>query len=343
MLSVEADKDLCGATTFGVPARCEYYAQADSVETLRDAIGLARTRGLSWRVLGEGSNVLLTGNVPGMIIRIAIPGIRFESVGDDSFLIRAGAGVNWHTLVRTCLDRDLYGLENLALIPGSVGAAPVQNIGAYGVELSDLFESVEVLDGVTGQLRTLYADDCRFGYRDSVFKQELAGRYVVTQLAVRLSTVPDPVLRYPALTAALAEHDLTPTPRHVFDAVCAIRRSKLPDPERIGNAGSFFRNPVLSRARYGALQERLQSRHGALPFFPVPGSDAVKVPAAWLIEQAGWKGFRDGDAGVHDRQALVLVNHGRATGEEIARLARRIADDVAEQFDVRLEPEVRIL
>lgn len=343
MLRVEADKDLRGATTFGVAARCESYAQADSVEALREAFDLVRLKGIPWRVLGEGSNILLTRDQPGMIIRVAIPGIHFEAADHDAVLVRAGAGVNWHTLVRTCLERGVYGLENLALIPGSVGAAPVQNIGAYGVELSDIFESVEVLDTATGELRNLYAGDCRFAYRDSAFKQELAGRCVITQLVVRLSARPDPVLRYPALTGYLAEHGLSATPEHIFDAVCAIRRDKLPDPERIGNAGSFFRNPVLGREQYDALQDRVRPRHGELPFFPVAGSDAVKVPAAWLIEHAGWKGFRDGDAGVHDRQALVLVNHGSATGDEIARLAMRIADSVADQFDVTLEPEVTIL
>lgn len=211
MLRVEADKDLRGATTFGVAARCESYAQADSVEALREAFDLVRLKGIPWRVLGEGSNILLTRDQPGMIIRVAIHGIHFEAADHDAVLVRAGAGVNWHTLVRTCLERGVYGLENLALIPGSVGAAPVQNIGAYGVELSDIFESVEVLDTATGELRNLYAGDCRFAYRDSAFKQELAGRCVITQLVVRLSARPDPVLRYPALTGYLAEHGLSAT------------------------------------------------------------------------------------------------------------------------------------
>lgn len=343
MLPVEADKDLRGATTFGVAARCERHVLADSVLTLQDAFALIRHKEMPWQVLGEGSNILLTRNLPGMVVRVAIPGIEFEKADGDTVLVRAGAGVNWHTLVQTCLDQGVYGLENLALIPGSVGAAPVQNIGAYGVELSDLFESARVLDTVTGELHTLYCDDCRFSYRDSAFKQELAGQYVITQVVLRLSSRPDPVLRYPALTAHLAEHRLSATPEHVFDAVCVIRRSKLPDPQRIGNAGSFFRNPVLSRGQYDALQQRVRPQFGELPFFPVAGSDSIKVPAAWLIERAGWKGFRDGDAGVHDRQALVLVNHGSATGAEIVRLATRIAESVAGQFDVRLEPEVTIL
>lgn len=343
VLHVESDRDLRKATTFGVPARCEHYVLADSVDTLQEVFDLVRSRDLPWRVLGEGSNILLTRNLPGMVIGIAIPGIRFEELEGHAVQVHVGAGVNWHTLVETCLERGVYGLENLALIPGSAGAAPVQNIGAYGVELSDVFEWVEVLDTATGELRTLFSDDCRFSYRDSVFKQELAGRCVVTRLVLRLSTRPDPVLHYPALTGYLSTYGLSSTPEHVFDAVCAIRRDKLPDPERIGNAGSFFRNPVLGREHYDALQDRVREQYGELPFFPVTDSDAVKVPAAWLIERAGWKGFREGDAGVHDRQALVLVNHGAATGGEIAALARRIVESVADKFDVRLEPEVTIL
>jgi len=343
MLFAESDKDLRRATTFGVPASCGTYLRPDTAERLWEALVFARRKNLPWLVLGEGSNILLTRNPPGAVIKVAIPGVRFEPVGKDSVLVHAGAGGNWHTLVHTCMKRGAHGLENLALIPGSAGAAPVQNIGAYGVELSDVLEQAEVIDVRSGQRYTMNGEECRFSYRDSAFKRELAGRLVITGLVLRLSTRPEPVLQYPALGEHLQRTRRQPTPQQVFRAVCEIRRDRLPDPARLGNAGSFFRNPVLERDRYGALREQVRSQHGELPCYPLPGGRDVKVPAAWLIEKAGWKGYRQGDAGVHERQALVLVNHGSATGAEIAALATRIAENVLERFGVQLEPEVTIL
>lgn len=343
MLFAEPDKDLRPLSTFGVSAQCDTYVRPDTVETLREALNLAHRKTMPWLLLGEGSNILLTRDQPGMVIRVAIPGIRFESEENDNVLVHAGAGVNWHTLVQTCMERGVYGVENLALIPGSVGAAPVQNIGAYGVELSDVLQRVEVMDAGSGDEYTMDLGECGFSYRDSVFRRELSGRRVITGLVLRLSTRPEPVLRYPSLMEHLQRRNRPPTPQQVFRSVCEIRRDRLPDPSRIGNAGSFFRNPVLDRNQYEALQEQVRSQYGELPFFPVADSEAVKVPAAWLIEKAGWKGYREGDAGVHDRQALVLVNHGSATGAEIAALATRISESIRELFGVQLEPEVTIL
>ncbi len=343
VISIEQDRDLGNLTTFGVPARCRFFAAPGSVSELTELLHWARRRELAWLVLGEGSNVLFTADHPGLVIRLRIGGIDFRVGDNGEVLVSAGAGVNWHTLVETCLAHGAHGLENLALIPGSVGAAPVQNIGAYGVELGDRLDYLEALDVETGQVVTMTAEECRFGYRDSIFKQALAGSHIITGGVRRLSERPDPVVHYPSLAAYLREQQIEPSSANVFRAVCEIRRGKLPDPGLIGNAGSFFRNPVVSRARHEALRQQFMSRFGELPGFPAESEEQVKIPAAWLIEKAGWKGYREGDAGVHARQALVLVNHGDASGEQIARLAGRIADGVEALFGVRLEREVTVL
>ncbi|MGM0631787.1 MAG: UDP-N-acetylmuramate dehydrogenase [Pseudomonadota bacterium] len=343
VIAIEPDRDLEDLTTFGVPARCRFHAAPGSVSELIDVLHWVRRKGLPWLILGEGSNVLFTGDYPGLVIRVRIDGIDFRAGDNGDVLVSAGAGVNWHTLVETCLAHGAHGLENLALIPGSVGAAPVQNIGAYGVELGDRLDHLEALDVETGEVVTMTAEECRFGYRDSIFKRSLAGSRIITGVVLRLSERPDPVVHYPALAARLREQHLEPSSANVFRAVCEIRRSKLPDPVLIGNAGSFFRNPVVPRSRHEALQEQFMSRFGELPGFPAGSHELVKLPAAWLIEKAGWKGYREGDAGVHDRQALVLVNHGHASGAQIARLAGRIADSVEALFGVRLEREVTVL
>ena len=342
MLDLEYGHDLSGDTTFGVPARCDQWVSVRDDRQLEEALAHADRHRLPRMMLGEGSNVLFTGDRAGLLIHMAIPGIRFEEKSDH-VLVHAGAGVNWHHLVSTCLERGWHGLENLALIPGSAGAAPVQNIGAYGVELADRLVHVQWYDAGARRHRWLMRDECQFAYRDSVFRGELTGQGAITGITLRLWRDAKAVAEYPSLLSWLEEHERDATPRNVYDAVCDIRRSKLPDPARIGNAGSFFRNPVLTKDQFRALQQRVPKAYGAVPSFPAGAGDAVKVPAAWLIERAGWKGQRCGDAGIHDRQALVLVNHGGADGSQIARLAARVADDVLRKFQVHLEPEVTIL
>lgn len=334
-MMTQAHADLRTLNTFGISARAAVLVMVGKTAEL-DA--LTRTPGFEtrdWAVLGGGSNILLTGDIHRPVVRIAIAGLKVLAEAGDRVLIEAGAGVMWHKLVMWSLDRNLSGLENLSLIPGTVGAAPIQNIGAYGVELREVFDSLQAWEVATGRLRTFSASECAFGYRDSVFKQELKGRYIITSVRLALRRTPVLTLDYGALRDVLRERGIgSPSPRDVSEAVMAIRRSKLPDPAVIGNAGSFFKNPTISTSEY----ERLRSVHPTLPGYP--SDNGVKIPAGWLIEQAGWKGYRQGDAGVHDKQALVLVNHGTATGAQIADLADRIRADIRRRFCIDIHPEV---
>ncbi|RZK44687.1 MAG: UDP-N-acetylmuramate dehydrogenase, partial [Hymenobacter sp.] len=300
-------------------------------------------------VLGGGSNLLLTQDFPGVVLKNEIKGLEImeEDPATHTALLRAGAGESWHGLVEYALDQELSGIENLSLIPGTVGAAPLQNIGAYGVELQDTFEQLEALAVATGELRVFGKEECGFGYRESVFKGPLKNQYIVTAVVLRLhrAAAQRPAnVSYGAIRDTLTDLGLdqeAPSPRAVSTAVTHIRRSKLPDPAAIGNAGSFFKNPELSQSKFDALK----ATHPTLPGYPVPGG--VKVPAGWLIEQAGYKGLRRGTGagthGVHAQQALVLVNHGGATGQELRELAEEIIRAVREQFGVELHPEVNIL
>lgn len=332
----QADADLASLTTFAVPARAQWLCTIDQEDQLPVALQQADTRDLPVTVLGGGSNMLLLADVPGLVLHMQLRGIRQQADPTDAnaVLVTVAAGENWHQLVQTCLQRGWYGLENLALIPGSVGAAPVQNIGAYGVELADLLVSVRYFDRQTVQVRQLDRDACEFAYRDSIFKQSLAQRAIILSITLRLSRAPRTVVSYPALLQYLGG-SADRTPQQVFDAVCDIRRSKLPDPARLGNAGSFFRNPIVAAETYASLQ----SRWPDIPAFATATTD-VKVPAAWLIDRAGWKGVRRGAVGVHDKQALVLVNHGDGTGQQVLALAREIVASVEQTFGVRLQPEV---
>jgi UDP-N-acetylmuramate dehydrogenase len=290
-------------------------------------------------ILGGGSNVVLTRDVAAVVVKVEVPGRRLLRETADARIVEFGAGESWHDAVAWTLDQGWPGLENLALIPGSVGAAPVQNIGAYGVELKDRFESLDAVDLVTGRGVTLDAAACRFGYRDSVFKQGLAGKSVITRVRLRLPRAWQPVLGYLDLERKVAETGRAhPDARTVFDWVCAIRRNKLPDPTRLGNAGSFFKNPVVS-----AEQCRdIIGRDPEIVHYPLPDG-TVKLAAGWLIDACGWKGKSVGRAGVYERQALVLVNRGGASGAEVVTLARAIQESVYGRFGIRLEPEPVIL
>ena len=331
--------------TFGLDVRARYFARFGSADELRALLQLPQVRAADKLILGGGSNLLFTQDFAGVVLKNEIRGL--EILGEDgdagTALVRAGAGESWHGLVEYALDQGLSGLENLSLIPGTVGAAPLQNIGAYGAELRDTFDHLEAVEIATGAGRVFTAAECGFGYRESVFKRGLKGQFVVTAVVFRLHRQARPNVRYGAIADTLAALGITgePTPQDVSRAVVHIRRSKLPDPAEIGNAGSFFKNPEISQAAF----DHLHSRYPDLPGYPVPGG--VKVPAAWLIERAGRKGQRRGPGagthGVHDRQALVLVHHGGATGGELRQLAEEIIASVRQQFAVELHPEVNIL
>ena len=285
-------------------------------------------------VIGGGSNLLITGDLGQPVLRVAIPGRRIVEDRGDSVIVEAGAGESWDGFVRWTLGLGLAGLENLALIPGTVGAAPIQNIGAYGVELRDVFDSLDAVDLQTGAHRRFDSADCAFGYRDSVFKQPGGARWLVVAVRLRLSRRPVLHLDYGDLREELARAGIArPGPTDVADAVSAIRRRRLPDPAVLGNAGSFFKNPLVQPA----VATALQAREPGLPAWPA--GDLTTLSAAWMIERCGWKGRREGDAGVHAAHALVLVNHGTATGAELLALARRIRDSVRERFGVEIEPE----
>ena len=331
--------------TFGLDVTARYFARFTSADELRELLQLPAVQAAGKLILGGGSNLLFTQDFAGVVLKNEIRGLEILSEGADeaTALLRAGAGESWHGLVEYALGQGLSGLENLSLIPGTVGAAPLQNIGAYGAELRDTFDHLEALEISTGAERVFTAAECGFGYRESVFKKALKGRFVVTAVVFRLHRQARPNVRYGAIADTLAELGITgePTAQDVSRAVVHIRRSKLPDPAQVGNAGSFFKNPELSQAQY----DQLKSQHPDLPGYPVPGG--VKVPAAWLIERAGWKGLRRGPGagthGVHDRQALVLVHHGGATGTELRQLAEEIIASVRQQFAIELYPEVNIL
>ncbi len=316
----------------------ERFVSCNSLEDVREALEWSRETPALLHVLGGGSNVLLTGNLSGLVLHMGISGIKEVGRDGSAVLVEVGAGVVWHDFVMATLERGWFGLENLSLIPGSVGAGPMQNIGAYGVELEERFHSLQAVEVATGDLHTFHHADCAFGYRESVFKRALKGRFVIVGVTFRLETEPALRLGYGAIRSELDAAGIQePTPQSVSDAVIRIRRSKLPDPAVLGNAGSFFKNPVVSQD----LQAALLERHPEMPHYPAQGG--VKLAAGWLIEQAGWKGHDRDTHGVHDRQALVLVNRGGASGADILQLSCDIQNDIEARFGVRLEREVNVL
>lgn len=329
------DQSLRSFNTFGIDVRARWLAcvkSADDVAALDDFVAL---RGAPRFLLGGGSNVLFTRDFDGVVVRIDVPGVRRAGETADAWLVEAGAGENWHGFVARLNDAGLAGLENLALIPGQVGAAPIQNIGAYGVELAERFHSLTAWDIESRRVVTMTSGDCDFGYRDSAFKRHLAGSRVVLAVTVSLPRQWAPVTSYGEVGAELSQRAIRrPQASDVFDAVCAIRRRKLPDPLAIGNAGSFFKNPVVSREAHAALLER----HPSLVSYALPGG-RFKFAAGWLIDACGLKGATRGRAGIYEKQALVLVNRGGATGAEILALAREVQHKVAEKFGIELEPE----
>ena len=338
-LRITSNAALDHRNTFRVAARAETLIEAGSADALRQALDHPGVRNGPLLVLGEGSNLLFAGDVAGTVLAIELADVRIIEERAGHALVRADAGADWNDLVHWTLDHGLQGLENLALIPGTVGAAPIQNIGAYGCEVGEFIDSVEAFDREAGVLRTLSAGDCAFGYRDSRFKREPA-RWIVTAVTFRLPREHALRLDYAGIREELTARAIAqPTARDVADAVTCLRQRKLPDPKIIGNAGSFFKNPLVAAATADALK----SAHPQLPVFPGSDDSLRKLSAAWMIEACGWKGYRNGDAGVSERHALVLVNIGRATGTQLLDLAHKIVDSVHARFGVKLEPEPRII
>jgi len=330
---------LAPLNTLGVAATARWLVEVRDAAVIPAVLALPTVRGAPVMVLGEGSNVLFAADFPGLILRIAFDGVRVLDDDGSTALVRAEAGAGWDALVDWTLARGLAGLENLALIPGLVGAAPIQNIGAYGAEVAESIETVEAWGRQTARFDRLDARQCAFAYRDSAFKRE-PDRWIVTAVEFRLARDARPRLDYAGVREELTAQGVTadPTPQQVADAVRRLRRRKLPDPAVTGNAGSFFKNPVVE----AALAARIRAEHPQAPVYPA-GQGCRKLSAAWLIESCGWRGHRDGDAGISAQHALVLVNHGKASGTELLALARRVADSVEQRFGVRLEPEPRIV
>lgn len=329
-MKTEESYSLLKHNTFGIEARCRRYVEFESVEEAQE---VARTLQKPYIIIGGGSNLLLTGDYDGTVVRSAIRGI--EQVGD---LLVCGAGEVWDDVVAESLRRGLYGAENLSIIPGEVGASAVQNIGAYGVEAKDLIERVEAVEVGTGKLFIFTNDMCQYAYRQSRFKQDWRDRFLITHVAYRFERTFTPKLDYGNIRAVLADREITtPTAQQVREAIIDIRNAKLPDPAVEGNAGSFFMNPIVSREKYDALA----AQYPGMPHYTID-ADHEKIPAGWMIDQCGWKGRSMGRAGVHSKQALVLVNRGGATGAEVVALCEAIQKDVKQRFDIDIYPEVNI-
>jgi len=337
MLQIEENVSLKNFNTFGIEAKARFFVEINREDDLRELFLDQQWLTVPRLVLGGGSNMLFVKDFEGLVIRMNIRGIEHR-ISHDEVYVEAGAGEVWNDLVNYCVDHGFAGMENLSLIPGSVGASPIQNIGAYGVEIKDIFYSCHAFEIATGQVKIFSNQDCRFEYRESVFKSTLKGQYIITSVKYKLSTVADLKLHYGAIKQELENRQITnPTIKDVSQVVSHIRVSKLPDPSTIGNAGSFFKNPVISSQQF----EQLVAQYPDVVNFPA--SNGVKLAAGWLIEQCGWKGKAVGNTGTWKNQALVLVNNGDATGAEIYSLSSQIIDSVYTKFGVMLEREVNLI
>lgn len=338
-MDLQENISLESLNTFHIAAKAHYYSRIKDLSTLQDLLANKSLHNLPKLILGGGSNLLFVKDFEGWVIQMALQGIEKVEEDNHHILLRVGGGVDWHQLVLYCLEREYAGLENLSLIPGTVGAAPIQNIGAYGVELSEVFEDLEALEISTGKIKKFSKEDCQFGYRDSVFKNRLQGKYIILYVTFRLSKEPNFRVNYGALQEVLTARKVEKLSiRIISEAVIYIRKNKLPDPNVIGNAGSFFKNPIINKD----LADKISKEHSSLTTHIQPDGQ-VKIPAGWLIEQCGWKGYRRGAVGVHPRQALVLVNYGGATGQEVYQLAQEIQETVFKTFGIQLTPEVNII
>ena len=338
-MDIVAHQPLAACNTLNLPAYAEYFCRVASAEDIHQALHFSRERHLAITVLGGGSNVVIADDIPGLVVQVDLRGVSFEPQSGDLVQLTAAAGENWHDLVAETLGRGCYGLENLSLIPGLVGAAPIQNIGAYGVELSDCFVGLQAVSLDTGESAAFDSRDCHFGYRDSVFKHEHRGAWLITSVTLELHRQRRVNIEYPALRQALVAGDAREiTPELVAQTVCQIRRQRLPDPILEPNAGSFFKNPVISAEQ----ADRLRAAHADAVLYPQEDG-RIKVPAAWLIERAGWKGRVGRGCRVHPDHALVITNIDAASGQDVLALAAGIAADVNAQFAIELEMEPCVL
>lgn len=334
---IQENIDLKPYNTFGISAKTKKFARFSSLLELK-AI-LAEKHDEELLVLGGGSNILLTQDFQGLVLRNELRGIELISENDEFVIIKCAAGEAWHEFVLYCVENNYGGVENLSLIPGSVGASPMQNIGAYGVEIKDVFEKLEAFHLESGEIHTFNKEMCQFGYRESVFKKEKKGQYIITQVYFKLTKNPRINSSYGAIESVLTAKGIkNPSIKEISDAVIDIRSSKLPDPKIIGNAGSFFKNPVVELT----VLENIKSTYSTLPSYPID-AHSVKIPAGWLIENAGWKGKTFENYGVHKNQALVLVNYGGASGQEIWDLSASIKEDIFKKFGIELEREVNVI
>ena len=337
-MEIIQNKSLKELNTFGVEAIAKYFIEIISVQGFAELTQTSEFKNGQKLILGGGSNILFTKDFSGLVIKNNLLGKKVIEEDDSTVTVEIASGENWHGVVLWATEHGWSGVENLALIPGSVGATPVQNIGAYGVEIKETLQAVSVVDMQTGEAKEFSADECKFGYRDSIFKNEAKGKYFITGVVLRLSKKHTPQTDYGAIANQLLEMNVDdPNVQDVQDAVIAIRQSKLPDPKKIGNAGSFFKNPIVSEEEF----QKLQSEYPDMPNYSQ--DNGIKIPAGWLIEQCGWKGKRIGNTGVHEKQALVLVNYGGATGQEIKELSEAIQVSVEEKFNIKLEAEVTMI
>jgi len=323
--------------TFGIDVKAKEFVSIGSIDELKNTLQKYRNKEIF--ILGGGSNMLLTKNIEKPVIQINIKGIKVESQNENYVIVEAMAGENWHEFVLWALENNFGGIENLSLIPGNVGTAPIQNIGAYGVEIKDVFCLCNILNIKTLEEKKFTKEECNFGYRESIFKESEKGKYIITSVQLKLTRSNHKIrTSYGAIQSELNKKNIiNPTISDVSQAVIAIRKSKLPDPKEIGNCGSFFKNPIVRKMFF----EKIQKKYPEIPFYSVSENE-VKIPAAWLIEQVGFKGKRFGDAGVHHKQALVLVNYGNASGTEIHNLAKKIQQSVSEKFEIKIETEVNV-
>ncbi|OIQ16264.1 MAG: UDP-N-acetylenolpyruvoylglucosamine reductase [Flavobacterium sp. MedPE-SWcel] len=324
--------------TFGIAANAKEFTAVHTIDELTEVLKENTSKQLF--ILGGGSNMLLTQDIDALVIHVDLKGIKTTQQENDFVHVEAMAGENWHEFVLHCIDNNFGGLENLSLIPGNVGTTPIQNIGAYGTEIKDTFVSCQVIEIATQKIVTFTKEECQFGYRDSIFKGELKDKYIITSVVFKLTKVNHKInTAYGDITTELTKNNITtPTIKDVSNAVITIRQSKLPDPKELGNSGSFFKNPIITKEAF----DRVYSLHPGMPHYVVSDT-TVKVPAGWLIEQSGFKGKRFDDAGVHTKQALVLVNYGTATGQELLNLSKKIQDTVYKNFGIRIEAEVNII
>lgn len=337
MNAIYQHKALKELNTFGLESKALYYSKPEDLKALQSILEDTKYRQLPFMVLGEGSNILFRNGFDGLVIHPGMKGVDVVEEDSEHIIVKVGAGENWDSWVEYALEQAWYGLENLSLIPGSVGASPVQNIGAYGVELKDHFAWLEAWDLQENKLVRLHKRDCRFSYRNSIFKEEGKGRYIICHVAFKLGKKPDLKLDYGRVREEFTKAGGS-SPRDLRGVISSIRRAKLPDPVRFGNAGSFFKNPLVDKAIYNCIRVE----HPNIPFYPQEDYQ-MKIPAAWLIEKAGWKGKRLGNVGTWPTQPLVIINYGNASGQEIFDFSEKIMEAVEQAFGVTLEREVHVI